>query len=87
MFDSTGDLTVAGTTKTIKMPVNVLPTTNAAGEKRLEITGEITVKMTDFKVDPVDINLVVGHIKTGDDVKLVFKWILGQKKAAAAASK
>ncbi len=87
VFDSTGDLTVAGTTKTIKMPVNVLPTTNAAGEKRLEITGEITVKMTDFKVDPVDINLVVGHIKTGDNVKLKFKWILGQKKAAAAASK
>jgi hypothetical protein len=86
VFDSTGDLTVAGTTKTIKMPVNILPTVDSKGEKRLEITGNITVKMTDFKVDPVDINLVVGHIKTGDDVKLVFKWIVGQKKAAAAAS-
>jgi len=86
VFDSTGDLTVAGTTNTIKMPVNVLPTTGANGEKRLEITGNITLKMTDFKVEPVDINLVVGHIKTGNEVKLSFKWILAQKKAVAAAS-
>ena len=86
VFDSTGDLTVAGTTKTIKMPVNILPVADPKGNK-LEITGNITVKMTDFKVAPVDINLVVGHITTGDDVKLVFKWILGQKKAAAAAAK
>jgi hypothetical protein len=86
VFDSTGDLTVAGTTNTIKMPVNILPVVDSKGEKRLEITGNIKVKMTDFKVEPVDINLVLGHIKTGDEVKLVFKWILGQKKAAAAAS-
>jgi hypothetical protein len=84
VFDSTGELTVAGATKTISMPVNILPVVDAKGEKRLEITGSVTVKMTDFKVDPVDINLVVGHIKTGDEVKLVFKWIVGQKKAAAA---
>jgi hypothetical protein len=86
VFDSTGDLTVAGTTKTIKMPVNILPVVDPKVNK-LEITGSITVKMTDFKVAPVDINLVVGHITTGDDVKLVFKWILWQKKAAAAAAK
>jgi hypothetical protein len=30
---------------------------------------------------------VVGHITTGDDVKLVFKWILWQKKATTAAAK
>jgi len=87
VFDSTGELTVAGATKTISMPVNILPVVDPKGEKRLEITGSITVKMTDFKVDPVDINLVVGHIKTGDEVKLVFKWIVGQKKVAAAAAK
>ena len=83
VFDSTGELTVAGATKTISMPVNILPVVDPKGEKRLEITGSITVKMTDFKVDPVDINLVVGHIKTGDEVKLVFKWIVGRKKATS----
>ena len=74
-------------TKKITMPVNILPIGRSKGEKRLEITGNISIKMTDFKVEPVDINLVVGHIKTGDDVKLVFKWVLGQKKVAAAAAK
>jgi YceI-like domain len=83
VFDSTGDLTIAGTTKTIKMPVNILPVVDP-NHNKLEITGNITVKMTDFKVAPVDINLVVGHITTGDDVKLVFKWILWQKKGPAA---
>ncbi len=86
VFDSTGELTVAGVTNKITMPVNILPVVDPKGEKRLEITGNITVKMTDFKVDPVYINLVVGHIKTGDDIKLVFKWIVGQKKAPAAAA-
>lgn len=87
VFDSTGDLTIAGTTKKITMPVNILPVVDPKGEKRLEITGNITVKMTDFKVDPVDISIVgLAHIKTGDEVKLVFKWILGQKKAPAAAA-
>ena len=82
VFDAKGDLTIAGVTNNIAMVVNILPTT-FKGEKRLEITGSVAVKMTDFKVAPVDINLVLGHIKTGDEVKLVFKWIVGQKKAAA----
>lgn len=86
VFDSTGDLTIAGVTNTIKMPINILPVVDPKGN-RLEITGNITVKMTDFKVEPVDKNIVITHIKTGDDVKLVFKWILGQRKAPAAAAK
>lgn len=86
VFDSTGDLTIAGTTKTIKMPVNILPVADPK-QNKLEITGSISIKMTDFKVEPVDINLVVGHITTGNDVKLVFKWVLWQKKATAAAAK
>jgi len=81
-FDSTGELTVAGVTRTIEMPVNILPVADREG-KLLEITGSITVKMTDFKVDPVDINLVVGHIKTGDDVNLLFKWIVAPKGVSA----
>ena len=83
VFDAKGDLTVAGVTNKITMVVNVLP----LADKRLEITGSTAVKMTDFKVEPVDINLVLGHIKTGDEVKLVFKWLLGPKKTPAAAAK
>ena len=84
VFEAKGDLTISGTTNTVTMLVNILPTT-FRGEKALEVTGSVAVKMTDYKVAPVDINLVLGHIKTGDEVKLVFKWILGQQKAPAAA--
>ena len=85
VFDSVGDLTIAGVTNTIKMQVNILPVVDPK-QKGLEITGSTTVKMTDYKVEIVDINLGVGHIKTGDEVKLVFKWLLVQRKAPAAAA-
>ena len=36
----------------------------------------------------MDISILgLGHIKTGDEVKLVFKWMLAQRKVAAAESK
>jgi polyisoprenoid-binding protein YceI len=84
VFEAKGEITVAGVTNKNTMTVTILPT-NYKGEKRLEINGSTAVKMTDFKVAPVDINLVLGHIKTGDEVKLVFKWIVGQRKAVPAA--
>jgi hypothetical protein len=80
VFDTKGELTIAGVTNKISMVVNVLP----LADKRLEITGSVTLKTPDYKVDPVDVNLVIGHIKTGEEVKLVFKWIVGQRKVAAA---
>jgi hypothetical protein len=83
VFEAKGDLTIAGETKNITMVVNILPTVYK-GEKRLEIKGSTKVKMTDFGVKPVDINLVLGHIKTGDEVTLVFTWIVGQKKVVPA---
>jgi hypothetical protein len=88
VFEAKGDLTIAGVTNKTTMTVNILPVLphGDVKEKRLEITGNTSVKMTDYKVAPVDINLVLGHITTGDEVKLVFKWIVGQKRVAAAAS-
>jgi polyisoprenoid-binding protein YceI len=83
VFDAKGDLTIAGVTNKTTMVVNILP----LADKKLEITGDTTVKMTDYNVQPVDINLVLGHITTGNEVKLVFKWVLGERKTAPAASK
>ena len=64
------------------LPVNVLP----QADKKLEITGTVTFKMTQFKVDPPAPKIALGLIKTGDEVKLIFKWVLGQRKAAAAGT-
>jgi hypothetical protein len=76
VFDSKGELAVAGVTNSISMPVNVLP----LGDKKLKISGSITLKMSDFKVEaPV----LIGLLSTGDPVKLSFEWPVQQKQAPA----
>lgn len=80
VFEANGELAVAGVTNKIAMVVNVLP----LPDNRLEVTGTKALKMTDFKVEPPAPKIALGLIKTGDDVKLIFKWILAQRKAPAA---
>jgi hypothetical protein len=80
VFDSKGELVVAGVTNTISMPVNVTP----LADKKLRITGSTSVKMTSFKIEPPAPKIALGLIKTGDDVKLIFEWTVVQKKAAPA---
>jgi polyisoprenoid-binding protein YceI len=76
VFDSKGELAIAGVTNKISMPVNVLP---QAGGK-IKITGSIGLKMTDFKIEPASIVIA----KTGDDVKIKFEWMVGKKTAPAS---
>jgi len=83
VFEAKGDLSLAGVTKTITMPINVTP----LGEKKIKITGTTTVKMTDFKIEPPAPKLALGMIKTGDDVKLIFQWMIAQKPGATASAK
>jgi polyisoprenoid-binding protein YceI len=73
-FDAVGTLTVHGVAKPITMPVTI-----EKADKKLKITGSTPLKMTDFTVKPVDINLGVSHITTGDDIKVSFEWTPGQK--------
>ena len=83
VFDAKGELAVAGVTNKIAMVVNVLP----LGDKKLKITGTMNLKMTDYKIEPPSPKIALGLIKTGDDVKLIFEWMLAQRKPAAAAAK
>jgi hypothetical protein len=78
LFDSKGELTVAGVTNVISMPVYVSP---LAGHK-LKVTGTVTVKMSDFKIEPPAPKLALGLIKTGDEVKLFFEWLVAERKSA-----
>ena len=78
--EATGDIVVAGETKTVTMPVKVLP----MADKKLKISGIANVKMTDFKIEPPSPNIPGGAlIKTADEVKIIFEWVVGQKTAAA----
>ena len=83
MCEAKGELAVAGVTNKITMTVNVLP----LGEKRLKITGTTNLKMTDYKIEPPSPKIAMGLIKTGDDVKLIFEWMLAQRRIPAAAAK
>src|SRR5215472_9528247 len=47
LFESKGELAVAGVTNKISMPVSVLP----LGDNKLKISGTNVVKMTDFKIE------------------------------------
>jgi len=74
VFEAKGDLTAAGKSQTITMPVKmtVLP------DDKLMFSGTAATKMTDFGIKPPE-PLGLG-IKTGDDVKLIFDWVVGKKK-------
>jgi len=78
-----GRLAVGGITNTITMPVSILP----LGGGKLKITCTPVVKMSDYQVGPVDKNIVVTHIRTGDEVKLTLDWALKKMVPRVAASK
>lgn len=80
VFEAKGQLAVAGVTNAVTMPVNVLP----LGDKKLKVSGKTTLKMTDFKVEPPN-PLGLG-IKTGDEIKIMFDWMVGQRAAPAASA-
>jgi hypothetical protein len=80
LFDSKGELVVAGVTNKVSMPVTILP----LGQMKLRITGSVSVKMTAFNIEPPSPSGSFGLIKTGDDVKLSFQWLLKPPTTAAA---
>src|SRR6266566_8229981 len=82
VFDAKGDLVVAGATNKISMPVSVLP----LGDKKLKISGKTDAKMTDFGIKPVELSIGPLSIKTGDEVKLSFDWMVAHKAPAPAAA-
>jgi hypothetical protein len=80
IFDSKGDLAVAGVTNKLAMVVNVFP----LADKKLKITGTTPLKMTDFKIEPA--TFIIPAFKTSEDITIKFEWMLGQRKPAAAAA-
>ncbi len=70
LFDSTGDLTVHGQTKTISMPVEI----TRPDARTIKVTGTVGTKMTDFGMEPPAPKIALGIIKTGDEVKLIVEW-------------
>jgi hypothetical protein len=79
LFESKGALVVAGVTNTVSMPVSITP----LGDNKVKIAGMVTVKMSDFNVEPPSPKGFGFLIKTGDEVKLFFEWVVGQRSPPA----
>src|SRR5438552_9371656 len=73
VFDCKGELSVAGVTNTIQMPVAM----TRLGKDRLKFTGSTSVKMTSFGIQPPTL---IGILSTGDDVKISFEWLAAKKE-------
>jgi hypothetical protein len=80
--EATGLLGVAGQTNTVTMPVTISP----EADGRLQLTGSLTTKMTDFKITPPAPKGAGGIIQTGDQVTLKFSWSV-KPVATGTASK
>jgi polyisoprenoid-binding protein YceI len=72
VFDTKGELTIAGTTRTLEMPMTV----EILDEKRLRIGGKTAMRMSDFNVPRPQ--AMGGMIKSGDRVEVAVQWVVSQ---------
>jgi polyisoprenoid-binding protein YceI len=79
-FDSKGELTVSGVTQSLSMPV-----TMEKQDGKLKTSGDLSLKMTSFKIDPPAPKIALGLISTGDDIKIHFEWITSMPQKSADA--
>jgi hypothetical protein len=80
-LDVAGELIIAGRTNKVSIPVILEP----LDEGKIKVTGSAPVKMTAYGVEPPAPNFGLGLMKCGDDVKILFDWMLEAKKPVKAA--
>ena len=82
-FDSKGELSMAGVTNQISMPV----TMERMEGNKLKTKGNTTLKMTSFGMKPPAPKILLGMISTGDDVKVAIEWVTQKADTTTAAAK
>jgi polyisoprenoid-binding protein YceI len=75
VLDATGELALAGKTNKISMPV----TMERLDRDKLKWVGTLSVKMTDFGIQPPAPKIALGAISTGDEVKLSWEWVTAKQ--------
>lgn len=68
-IETTGVLTVAGVERTVDIPMRV----RRLSDHRLEISGDTSLRMTEFGIDPP--KAMLGTIRTGDTVRVHWTWV------------
>lgn len=69
---TTGKLTIAGTTRDVSMDV----TATRIGDEQYSLHGSVPVRMPDYGIKPP--TAMLGTIKTGPDVTVMFRWVVGK---------
>ncbi len=72
-INATGNLTVAGTKKSVDLNITVV----TQSENEFEFKGEIKLLMTDFSVEPP--SMFFGTMNTGNEITVKFEMILNRK--------
>jgi polyisoprenoid-binding protein YceI len=76
VFDTTGNLSIAGTTNQVSFPVVIeLLDTN-----KIKVNATVPLKMTAYGVDPPAPNIGLGLMRCGDDIKIIIDWTLKKRK-------
>ncbi|HEX7807571.1 MAG TPA: YceI family protein, partial [Thermoanaerobaculia bacterium] len=70
LLETRGKLTIAGVTRDVAMQVK--GTREPAGAYVL--TGQLPIRMSDYGIKPP--TAMMGTIKTGNDVKVTFRWVV-----------
>jgi polyisoprenoid-binding protein YceI len=71
LFDTRGELTISGVTRTNAMVVAM----EKLDANKWKFSGTNSMKMTDYGIKPPSPALALGLIKTGDDVTVSFEWV------------
>ena len=77
-LSTAGKLTIAGVSKEVKMEVSYLVT--QAG--KVTVKGALPILLTEYKIDPP--TAMMGTIKTGEEVKVVFHAVFSASKQISA---
>ncbi len=75
-YDTQGDITINGVTKNVAMPVKMEPL--EAG-KQLKVTGEVSMKMSDFKVVAPKLTVLGVGLVVDDKIKVSLDWLTSQR--------
>lgn len=78
---TTGELTIAGTTRTLNMPMTI----EVLDERRLRISGRTAIKMSDYNVTRPQ--ALGGLIKSGDRVVVEVAWVVASSEQPVAYAK
>lgn len=70
VLETKGKLTIAGVTRDVAFDVQG----SRSADGRYTLTGQAPIRMTQYGIKPP--TAMMGTIKTGDDVKVTFRWVV-----------